>query len=261
MTNYMILLPNSEGKVSGGDEEITYRLVSNLKKYNHFIKLQPQRDYILDEIKKTIRMSSEDELSSFFDLKGDNLKSAISTMSALKDEECMSAIERMAGVMYNSINYAQLNKESKERFNNSVLILDALFGMLKPLDMIPNYKCKVSMRLFDMTLAKYWQKELSGYFEYECRDKLVLDLLPNSHKEMIKDMENSGDIIEIVFAKQNNNSYTLEGHASKILKGEFVQYVLEFDRLSREDLKKFEHTSGHRYSKEFSNQNKFVYIK
>lgn len=259
-TNYIILLPNSEGKNKGGDENLTYRFVSNLKKYNSFIKLQSSRDYIIDEIKKIIRTNSEEELSSFFDLKGENLKFAISTMSALKDEECMNAIERMAGVMYNSINYNSLTTKEKENFHSSIIILDALFGLLKPQDLIPNYKCKVSMRLFDSTLAKFWQKELRGYFEYVCRDKLVIDILPNSHKEMIE-KEVGVSRVEIIFAKEKGDSYALEGHLSKDLKGEFVRSIVGQELITMEDLKNFKHSKGHKYNEKFSTGNKLVFLK
>lgn len=258
-SNYVILLPNSEGKNKGGDEKLTYRFVSNLKKYNSFMKLQSSRDYIIDEIKKLIRSNSEEELSTFFELKGENLKFAISTMSALKDEECMSVIERMAGVMYNSINYSSLNQEQKKYFNDSIVILDALFGLLKPQDLIPNYKCKVSMKLFDTTLAKYWQRELEGYFEFISKDKLVIDLLPNSHKEMISKCREINRV-EIIFARKHKDSYKLEGHASKELKGEFVQYVVGFNSISKEDLKKFKHSTGHKYHEKFSTEEKFIYL-
>lgn len=255
----MILIPNSEGKIEGGDVDLAYRFVSNLKKNNYFIKLQPQRDLIVDEIRRIIRDYGEEELSVFFDLKGDNLKSAISTMTALKDEECMSAIERMSGVMYNAIEYSSLKDIEKRNFEESVIILDGLFGLLKPLDLIPNYKCKVSMRLFDSTLAKFWQKELRGYFEYVCRDKLVLDVLPNSHREIVS-KEGNVNRLEIIFAKKSGDFYKLEGHASKELKGEFIRYVVGFNSISKDDLKKFRHTKGHIYSEEHSNEDMFVYL-
>ena len=259
MVNYIICIPNSEGKVSGGDENLIYRFVSNMKKDNHFLKLQPQRDLIVDEIKRLLRDLSQEEISKFFDLKGDNLRDAISTMTALKDEECMSAIERMSGVMYNAINYISMSEVEKQRFNDSALIFDGLFGLLKPQDKIPNYKCKVSMQLFDSTLAKFWSKELKGYLEFACRDKLVLDILPNSHKEMIPKDEKLNRI-EVVFAKQQGDSYKLEGHASKELKGEFVQYVVGFDSISKEDLKKFTHSKGHSFSDKFSSEGEYVYV-
>lgn len=260
MVNYILLIPNSEGKIEGGDINQVYRFISNLKKYNSFVKLQPQRDLIIDEIRRIIRTYDEQELSVFFDLKGENLKNAISNMTALKDEECMPAINRMSGVMYNAINYDSLDETRKNRFNDSVIILDGLFGLLKPLDLIPNYKCKVSMKLFDSTLAKFWQKELLGYFEYVCKDKLVLDVLPNSHRDIIKNFENL-DRIEIIFAKQDGDSFKLEGHASKELKGEFINYVTGFDSISKEDLMKFKHSKGHKFNNKFSNESEFIYIK
>ena len=259
MVNYIICIPNSEGKVSGGDENLIYRFVSNMKKNNYFLKLQPQRDLIIDEIKRVLRDLSQEEISKFFDLKGENLKDAISTMTALKDEGCMDAIARMSGVMYNSIDYSSLKDIDKERFNNSVLIFDGLFGLLRPLDKIPNYKCKVSMRLFDSTLAKFWNNELRGYLEYICKDKLVIDVLPNSHKEMISKDDNINRL-QIIFAKHQGDSFKLEGHASKELKGELVRYIVSFDSISKDDLKKFKHSKGHTFSEKFSSDDELVYI-
>lgn len=258
--NYLILLPNSEGKKEGGDVDLAYRFVSNLKKYNHFIKLQPQRDLIVDEIKRVIRDSSQEELSKLFDLKGNNLKDAITTMTALKDEECMSAIGRMDGVMYNAIDYEDLSEEKKKRFDLSTIIIDGLFGLLKPQDMVPNYKCKVSTKLFGATLAAYWRKELSGFFSYVCKDKLVIDILPQSHRDIIKDEELNR--VEIIFATiDTKGKVKQEGHMSKKLKGEFVHYVLGFDMITKEDLKKFTHSQGHKYSEEHSSEELFIYVK
>lgn len=257
MTNYLILIPNSESKQKGG-EDLTYRFVSNLKKYNSFIKIQPYRDSIVREIRRFIRESTHEELEQFFELKGDNLRDAVDTMLSVNDEECMSVIKRMSGVMYNSIGFSSLQKFKQDRFNSSVIIIDALFGVLAPQDMIPHYKCKMSMRLFDSTLSKFWKNELRGYFEYVCRDKLVIDLLPNSHKEVIVD--SNIDRVSITFAKSYQNSYKVEGHVSKALKGELIHYILGFEQITRNDLKQFKHSKGHVFSEQFSTESEFVYL-
>jgi hypothetical protein len=44
MTNYTILLPPSEGKTQGGNEELPFRLVDTKKEYNSFRDLQANRD-------------------------------------------------------------------------------------------------------------------------------------------------------------------------------------------------------------------------
>ena len=64
-----------------------------------------------------------------------------------------------------------------------------------------------------------------------------------------------------MFAKAKDDFYILEGHASKELKGEFVKYVLGFEKISRNDLKQFTHSSGHLYSEKFSDKDKVVYLK
>ncbi len=260
MSNYIILIPNSESKHFGGDESLTYRLASNLQKYNFFKTLQPNRDLIIDEIKRLIRDSTLDELEYFFDLKDQNLKSAISNMTAFKDEECMNAILRMKGTMYKSIDYEGLSSKKRQLFNQNIIILDALFGLLKPLDMIPNYKCKVSMRLFDKTLAKFWNQELKGFLKYTLKDKIVIDILPQSHREMITPSEDFR-YLKISFVKKDKDSFKQEGHTSKILKGELISHFLNFENITIEDIKKFEHTSGHKYSEKFSDENNIIFIK
>lgn len=260
MSNFVILIPNSESKHSGGDESLTYRLVSNLEKYNTFKTLQPHRDLIIDEIKRVIRDSSQEELETFFDLKNQNLKSAISNMTAFKDEECMPAVSRMKGVMYKAIDYEGLSSNLRNKFNNHVIIVDGLFGLLKPLDMIPNYKCKVSTKIFDSNLAKFWAHELKGFLKYSFKNKIVIDILPQSHRELITQSDDF-KYIKISFAKSDGDSYKQEGHFSKVLKGEFISYVLNFDDLIIDDLKKFKHSSGHTFSEKFSDENHLVFLK
>ena len=261
--DYTILIPNSEGKQSGGDDYLTYRFVSNLKKYNEFLTLQKSRELILDELRRVIRDTPQEQLASFFDLKGDNLKQAIVSMNSIRDEECMPTISRMSGVMYKAIDYEGMDLKKRTRFDKNVIIVDGLFGLLKPQDMIPNYKCKVSMRLFDKTLAKYWSEELKGFLKYICKDSVVIDFLPQSHREII-DKEEGLNRIKITFAKKDPSSesgFKQEGHLSKPLKGEFILYLLEFEKITKDDIKKFKHSLGHTFSKEHSKEDEYIFIK
>ena len=259
-SKYAILIPNSEGKEIGGEESLTYRFVSNLKKYNEFITLQTQRETIIDEMRRILTQCSQEELEKFFDLKGENLKQAVSSISTIRDEVCMPAISRMNGVMYKSIDYESFDSKIRERFNANVYIIDGLFGILKPLDLIPNYKCKVSMRIFNSTLSTFWAKELKGFLSYTFKDTLVIDLLPKSHREIINSDEHITRI-RISFAKKENNSYKLEGHLSKALKGEFIAFVLSHQTITKEILKQFKHSLGFAYSEQFSTPDEFIYIK
>lgn len=260
MTNYSILIPNSESKLFGGDESLTYRFVSNLKKYNKFNTLQNTRDLIIEEMKRVIRDYSIEDLENFFDLKGDNLSQAISFITSIKDEECMQAIHRMKGVMFKAIDYESLSTDKREVFNESVLIFDGLFGVISPLDMIPNYRCKISTKLFGTTLSKYWAQELKGFLKYSFKNKIIIDILPQAHREML-DLENDINRVKIVFAKKDGDSFKQEGHNSKILKAELISYILDFKRISRKDLEKFKHSSGHEFSKDFSTKYQIIYLK
>ena len=67
MVSMVLLLPPSEGKVSGGDESKVFRVVQNLKKYNSFKMLQSDREYVYETLRNAISVLSDSELEAVFD--------------------------------------------------------------------------------------------------------------------------------------------------------------------------------------------------
>ena len=86
-------------------------------------------------------------------VKGAALDKAIKTNQTVLSSATMPAIERYTGVVYNAIDYASMDKSTKDFFNKHVRIVSALFGLVKPLDLIPDYKLKIDKLKAD----KYWQ--------------------------------------------------------------------------------------------------------
>ena len=73
-------------------------------------------------------------------------------------------------------------KFQKNNFNEKVIFVDSLFGLLKPLDKIPDYKLEFTTK-FSFNLKKFWEENLSYFFENILeKDFLIIDLLPQTHK-------------------------------------------------------------------------------
>lgn len=261
MTNYIILLPPSEGKTKGGDENKPYRMVQNLKKYNFFTNaLGTEREFLYTSLKKFMSTLKPEDEEKLFELKGDKLQEAISTIQDLLNKSTKPSIQRYSGVMFNSINYEKLDKKQKEHFDESVLFIDGMFGLLKPQDLIPNYKLKITSKIGDINVTKFWKERLSGIFSSQVKNKLVIDILPEAHRKAVV-LPKSTKKVEITFAEVKSGKLKQAGHASKVLKGELIQHICSKNSITIKDLKDFKHKERFKYSKEHSTDEKIVYLK
>jgi cytoplasmic iron level regulating protein YaaA (DUF328/UPF0246 family) len=278
MTNYILLLPPSEGKTKGGIEDLSFRRVENSKQYNSFIELQNVREEVYNKLREAINEIDETSLEKVFGVKGKNLHASSSTILDMLNSPTMPAIERFSGVMFKAINYEKLDLAEKENFNSTVIFIDGMFGLLRPQDYLPEYKLKITSKYLDIDVTKFWKERLLVEFDILFRDKLVIDILPEAHRKVLT-LPTNINYVQITFmdfvpTKSDKNKqsevssmdkiggkFKQAGHNSKELKGELVRYLVSFENIKREKLESFSHSSGYKYSKELSNEAKVVYLK
>ena len=262
MSNYIILLPPSENKADGGNNEYI-----SIKDYNSNNSLHKQREYLYTSLLSYINNASIDGLKAFFGITKDNL--ALQAKELLQNhhkEKTFTAIERYTGVMFKYLDYHSLNQQSKQNAEDSMLIIDGLFGLLAITDLIPNYKLpigskfKTSNQIFN--IAKYWKENLKHHFKATFSNKIVLDILPQSHREVIDNeiIQSHNNYYKINFYEMKNNTPKNSGHISKQLKGEFIRYILSFNEIDLNIIQSFQHSKGYKYSEEISNGNDIVFL-
>jgi cytoplasmic iron level regulating protein YaaA (DUF328/UPF0246 family) len=223
-----ILIPPSEGKASGG----TYPPLSQLNEH-------AQQAY-------GRLMNFKGDVGALYGLKDKALKQALMVNQTLLSSPTLPAIERYSGVVYEGIDYPSLSKEAKNFFNDHVRIISAMFGLLAPLDLIPDYKLKIEK----LDLAKFWRsiiaKQLEGYF--------IIDLLPQAHQKAVAYTQGLG--IEFVMSKKGK--VMPAGHHGKLIKGKFVRWVCQNQYVEAKDLKRFSE-DGFCYDSSLSNATHLVF--
>lgn len=234
MTNYIILLPPSEGKNKGGTQELKLS----------FSELKPYREQVLADLKETIKKSDEKDLMKIFKIKNlEDIKSF-----EYNKNKCLTSINRFSGVMFKSIVYDSLI--NKTNFDKSVIFVDALFGLLKPKDFIFDYKLMMGTKLKRYRTDKFWKNILIlNKFNF-FKNKLVIDLLPNAHKSSV-DFKGL-NIFSINFFEKVGNNLKNVGHKSKKLKGEFIRFICLKENINLEYIKSFEHSEGYKFCKNSS---------
>lgn len=142
---------------------------------------------------------------------------AIELNKNIKKCKTLEVIKRYNWVMYKYIDYDNLSETSKKYFNENFLILSGMYGILKPIDKIWNYKLPIETK----TLSWYWKTEIVKILNTLDCDYIV-DLLPDSYKKMIDLNKLNKKIIEVNFLQENWKKLT---HGVKIIKWKFVNKI------------------------------------
>ena len=191
----VILIPPSEGKADGGNGK-PLKTVSGVAAD------------LIEAIK-------EADPKKLYGLKEKALEKAMAANKDVLSSKTMPAIERYTGVVYDAVDYQTL--QSKSDFDEKVLIISGLFGLVRPTDLIPNYRLKIDK----LKAAKLWLNSNSE----KLKDTFVIDLLPQAHKKAVK-YENG---IEVEFVLKKAGKKMPAGHQGKHIKGRFVRWLIEND--------------------------------
>jgi cytoplasmic iron level regulating protein YaaA (DUF328/UPF0246 family) len=125
------------------------------------------------------------------------------------------AIEIYNGVLYQGLGWDSLSATQKKRANSRVLIVSALFGLVRPLDKIFQYKLKIDNKLWRDSIA-----EVSEKFANE----LVIDCRSSTYKSVWT--INPENTVDIRVFKVTGTERSVITHMSKKYRGELTRHLL-----------------------------------
>ena len=126
------------------------------------------------------------------------------------------AIEIYDGVLYQGLNWKTLTAAEQKRANTKVLIISALFGLVRPLDKIFSYKEKIDNQLWREAIA-----QVSAKFSNE----LVIDCRSSTYKGVWT--INPQNTVEVRVFKVNGEERNVITHMSKKYRGELTGHLLK----------------------------------
>lgn len=225
MAQVIILIPPSEGKKSGG----THAPLKKVSKDVHAV------------IDQWAGISAA-EWGKLLGVKDKALARALEVNRALLTSKTLPAIERYTGVVYSAIDYASLKELARKYFDEHVRIVSAVFGLVKPRDVIPDYKCKINHFGAD----KHWRKVCKSTFS----GAFVIDLLPQAHQKAV----DYADGVAVGFSWIKGGRKMPAGHQGKHIKGRFIRWLCEQQCADPRLFKNFSE-EGYRWNgKEFVNK-------
>ena len=161
--------------------------------------------------------------------KWDRFLEALELNKNINNSETIESIKRYSWVMFNAIDYDWMNTNQKYFFEENFLILSGMYGIVKPLDKIWNYKLPIETKGL---LEFWWTKVLEKI--NSLKPNFVVNLLPisysklifwkNKKEEILFKQKRKFKIININFLKENWNKIS---HWVKKIKWEWIKNICE----------------------------------
>ena len=249
MANLAILLEPAKGKQPGGNpfapDMFDYRTSGT---FNYFEDLNPDRRELIDTLQEAIE--DEAQAETIFDLDGPELSEALRVNRELYDAPLMSALDRYSpGVMYASMDFANLPTGAQRRLLENGIILSGLFGLLRPDDLIPNYQLGMEAEVSEIgAVADFWRPRISPLLNEALDGRFVWDLLPSVHSNAWDDEHAYEGRVRVTFETDDGEAPGDED--LKVLRGQLVNFIVQETAESLEAFEEWEHPEGYAFDED-----------
>ena len=217
----LILLPPSEGKTRPeAGAPLDLEMLS-------FGRLTPVRAQLLRTL---VRLCNGNPTRAMEVLGlGTTQADAIAVNAVLPDEPTARADEVYTGVLFSELDLPSLDEASRKRADESLAIASALFGLLRPDDLIPAYRLSGNVTLPRLgTVAGRWRTPLPRVMRDLAGDGLLVDLRSGTYTALGKPpAELAERTATMRVLHEHDGVRKVVSHFNKATKGRIVRGVLE----------------------------------
>lgn len=225
----LILLPPSEGKTPPSGEaglEIASLVFAE--------QLNDQRERLIVALEKLASRPPNKAIEVMGISPG--LAGDVVLNGEIRSSPAAPAREVYSGVLYDRLGLGRLGKRAARRADAHLLISSALWGMIRPSDLIPYYRLSMKAKLARIGgLGALWREPLakamagSGFDE---PGEIVLDMRSGSYSSLWKPRH--ARLIAVRGFTETNGQRKAISHMAKSIRGDVARVVLEAKSLPRE---------------------------
>ncbi len=170
------------------------------------------------------------------------------------------AIIAFRGLAYKNLNPEDFTKEDFEFAMDNLRILSAMYGVLKPTDLIQQYRLDFMCNFGKKeNLYEYWGSLV--YDELFKDNEVVLGICSKEYEKLIKPFLQPWDkYVACEFLINKNGKLKAQATASKMARGQMARYIIKNKIEDIEDIKSFDY-DGFVYSEYHSSSKVMAFIK
>lgn len=174
----------------------------------------------------------------------------------LQSKEYMQAFWMYDGMCYKNISREQLTNSDLEYINTHLIIISALYGALRPFNLVLPYRLDFNMKTKMGNLYQFWQGEIAKEFA----DELILNLASDEFAKTIRPYVPAEKIVDLEFFEQNGSILKKHSTISKKARGLMLNFMAQNKVININNLKGF-NQKGYAYAGELSSPNKLVFVR
>lgn len=181
------------------------------------------------------------------------------------DNKPLPALLSYTGIVFKRINPKDFTLEELAYAQEHLRITSFLYGLLRPLDAIKNYRLEGDVRLPEngnLSMFDYWKPLLTEYFIKEIKEKngTLVNLASAEMKDLFdwKRISQEVRVVTPEFLVHKNGKLTTVVIYAKMCRGEMTRYILKNRIENPEDLKGFE-WEGFTYNEQESTPERMVF--
>ena len=221
----LILLPPSEGKSAPPQgPPIDLAALS-------FPSLTKTRRGVLAALIRVSRADPE-EAAAVLGL-GTTQLAEIASNRRLRHQPCAPAIRVYSGVLYEALNHGTMTGRSRDRLQQHAVISSALWGLVRPDDLIPAYRLSGGVSLPGIgTLAAAWRPSVAHVIS--ATDDLIIDLRSSTYLALGPvPREDADRAVTVRVLQERDGRRTVVSHSNKATKGRLVRTLMDSRRTPR----------------------------
>lgn len=239
----------------------------NIAGFNNEIKFKEETKELID----ILRCYSKDELASLMKMSEKLAEENFERYQKFYTDEIKSkeAILAFDGAVFKGINVSEFNRDNLMFINNNLRILSGLYGVIKPLDKIKEYRLEMSTKLENpsgKTLYKYWGNKLTNCILEEIKnssgESILINLASNEYSKALnlKEINKEYKVLNIEFKELRENEYKVVGTYAKRARGLMVNFIVKNEIKSIDEIRFFEE-EGYKLNEILSSENELIFTR
>lgn len=183
--------------------------------------------------------------------------------------ECKEALLAFDGAVYKGIDSKTFNCEDLEYAQRNLRILSGLYGVIRPLDMIKEYRLEMGTKLKFKTyksLYNYWEDKLTNFIlkeiESSSGDKVLINIASNEYSKVLdlKEIGKKYKVINVDFKEKRGEEYKVVGTYAKKARGLLVNNIIKNKIVNVENIKAF-NKEEYVFNSELSTDSEFIFTR
>jgi cytoplasmic iron level regulating protein YaaA (DUF328/UPF0246 family) len=183
------------------------------------------------------------------------------------NENAKPALFVFKGDVYQGLDIQSLNEEDVLFANQNLRILSGLYGVLKPLDLIQEYRLEMGTKLENpqgKNLYEFWgdkiTDEINKAIKLSSGEKVLINLASNEYFKSIQKRKLNYEVITPVFKDYKNGQYKIISFYAKKARGLMSRFIIQNRIEKAQEIKAFNLADYH-YNEELSKDKEWVFTR